>query len=69
MKSIYGDVTTLEKDEEEEVARIKEKSLHSAYAESRKRGILQQAEQRVSSSMPLDCMRCESKAMLTTSII
>mmetsp|Transcript_28541 Transcript_28541/g.60498 ORF Transcript_28541/g.60498 Transcript_28541/m.60498 type:complete len:302 (-) Transcript_28541:883-1788(-) len=46
IKSIYGDVEKLEKYEEEEITKLNKKNMNNAYAESRKRGILYQAEQR-----------------------
>ena len=48
INSIYGDVEKLEKYEEEEITKLNKKNMNNAYAESRKRGILYQAEQRVS---------------------
>ncbi|KAL7464709.1 hypothetical protein ACHAXS_005052 [Conticribra weissflogii] len=49
IKSIYGDLEKLEKYEEDEIAKLnKDKNMNNAYAESRKRGILYQAMQRVS---------------------
>jgi len=48
IKSIYGDLEKLEKYEEEEITKLnKDKNMNNAYAESRKRGILYQAMQRV----------------------
>lgn len=44
---IYGDIEKLEKYEEEEVLKLNKKNMNNAYAESRKRGIMYQAEQRV----------------------
>mmetsp|Transcript_41177 Transcript_41177/g.67605 ORF Transcript_41177/g.67605 Transcript_41177/m.67605 type:complete len:280 (+) Transcript_41177:13-852(+) len=46
IKSIYGDVEKLEKYEEEEITKSNKKNMNNAYAESRKRGILYQSEQR-----------------------
>ena len=44
---IYGDVEKLEKYEEETVARInKERNMHNAFSESRKRGVHQQNMQK-----------------------
>ncbi len=48
IKSIYGDIEQLEKFEEEEIKKSNKKNMNNAYAESRKRGMLYQAEQRVS---------------------
>jgi len=42
-------VEKLEKYEEEEITKLNKKNMNNAYAESRKRGILFQAEQRVCS--------------------
>ncbi|KAL7544251.1 hypothetical protein ACHAWF_007631 [Thalassiosira exigua] len=46
INSIYGDVEKLEQYEEEEITKLNKKNINNAYAESRKRGILYQAEQR-----------------------
>lgn len=48
IKSIYGDIEELEKLEELEIEKLNKKNMNNAYAESRKRGMLHQAEQRVS---------------------
>lgn len=48
IEAIYGDVEQLEKDEQDEITKLNKKNMNNAYAESRKRGILYQAEQRVS---------------------
>lgn len=46
---IYGDVKTLELQEEKEIESFnRARNMNNAYAESRKRGMLQQAVQRVS---------------------
>ena len=47
IQSIYGDVGKLEEYEEEEIKKLNKKNMNNAYAESRKQGILYQAEQRV----------------------
>ena len=47
IKMIYGDVEQLEKYEDEMVAKInKERNMHNAFSESRKRGVNQQNMQR-----------------------
>ncbi|KAL3763989.1 hypothetical protein ACHAW5_007608 [Stephanodiscus triporus] len=46
IKSIYGDIEELEKLEELEIEKLNKKNMNNAYAESRKRGMLHQAEQR-----------------------
>mmetsp|Transcript_25268 Transcript_25268/g.60747 ORF Transcript_25268/g.60747 Transcript_25268/m.60747 type:complete len:308 (+) Transcript_25268:42-965(+) len=46
IQSIYGDVGKLEEYEEEEIKKLNKKNMNNAYAESRKQGILYQAEQR-----------------------
>ena len=48
IKSLYGDVEKLEKYEDDEITKMNKKNMNNAYAESRKRGIRFQAEQRVS---------------------
>jgi E3 ubiquitin-protein ligase RNF1/2 len=54
IKSIYGDIEQLEKYEEQEVAKVnKKRNMHNAYAESRKRGVLQQTMQKVRERLDL----------------
>jgi hypothetical protein len=52
IQNIYGDITALEKQEEQEIEKLnRDKHMNNAYAESRMRGILNQAIQRVSFNM------------------
>eukprot|EP00978_Attheya_sp_CCMP212_P026722 scaffold88403_cov55-Attheya_sp.AAC.6 len=47
IENIYGDITALEKQEEQEIEKLnRDKHMNNAYAESRMRGILNQAIQR-----------------------
>jgi len=47
IQNIYGDITALEKQEEQEIEKLnRDKHMNNAYAESRMRGILNQAIQR-----------------------
>eukprot|EP00571_Detonula_confervacea_P013387 CAMPEP_0172303306 /NCGR_PEP_ID=MMETSP1058-20130122/4852_1 /TAXON_ID=83371 /ORGANISM="Detonula confervacea, Strain CCMP 353" /LENGTH=306 /DNA_ID=CAMNT_0013014057 /DNA_START=38 /DNA_END=958 /DNA_ORIENTATION=- len=57
INSLYGDIEKLEKYEEAEIKKLNKKNMNNAYAESRKRGILHQAEQRKKrTSLPTGAM-------------
>jgi hypothetical protein len=57
IENIYGDIIALERQEEQEIEKLnRDKHMNNAYAESRMRGILNQAIQRVSFTLLINNM-------------